>query len=194
MTTRAEWELPEELWQIMEPRLPVLNAQRGRPRTVDLKRIAAGIFFVLRTGIQWQALPREQFGPASTVYYYFRQWEEAGVFEEAWAAALAAYDEAAGIEWTWQSVDGCMTKAPLGGENDRPKPNRPRQVGDQAERPYGGRRATHRHYGRWRQSARPSMTLAAWRWARTRPARPRSWVFVSARSRAAPSASPSFNG
>lgn len=153
MTTRAAWELPEELWQIMEPRLPVLNAQRGRPRTVDLKRIAAGIFFVLRTGIQWQALPREQFGPASTVYYYFRQWEEAGVFEEAWAAALAAYDAEVGLDWRWQSVDGCMTKAPLGGENERPEPDGSRQVGHETERAYGGRRPTHRHYGRWRQSA-----------------------------------------
>lgn len=153
-TTRASWELPEELWQLLEPRLPVLNAQRGRPRTVDVKRIAAGIFFVLRTGIQWHALPREQFGPASTVYYYFRQWEEAGVFEETWAAALAAYDAEVGVDWTWQSVDGGITKAPLGGENDWPESDRPRQVGDEAQRADGRRRHTHRHYGRWRQSAR----------------------------------------
>jgi transposase len=152
-TTRASWELPEELWQLLEPRLPVLNAQRGRPRQVDLKRIAAGIFFLLRTGIQWQALPRERFGPASTVYYYFRQWEEAGVFEDVWAAALAAFDEEVGLDWTWQSIDGCMTKAPLGGENDRAEPHRPGQVGDETEPAYGRRRDTHRHYGRWRQSA-----------------------------------------
>jgi transposase len=151
-TTRASWELPEELWQLLEPRLPVLNAQRGRPRSVDLKRIAAGIFFVLRTGIQWQALPREPFGPASTVYYYFRQWEDAGVFADVWAAALAAYDTEVGLDWAWQSVDGGMNKAPLGGENERPEPNGSRQAGHEAERAYGGRRPTHRHYGRWRQS------------------------------------------
>lgn len=155
MTARASWELPEELWLLLEPRLPVLNAHRGRPRRVDLKRIAAGIFFVLRTGIHWHALPREQFGPSSTVYYYFRQWEEAGVFEDTWAAALAAYDAAVGVDWTWQSVDGCMTKAPLGGEKDRAEPDRSRESGDQAERAYGRRRDTHRQYGRWRQSARP---------------------------------------
>jgi transposase len=154
MTARASWELPEELWLLLEPRLPVLNAHRGRPRRVDLKRIAAGIFFVLRTGIHWHALPREQFGPSSTVYYYFRQWEEAGVFEDTWAAALAAYDEAVGVDWTWQSVDGCMTKAPLGGGNDRAEPDRPQQVGNEAQRAYRRRRDTHRSYGRWRQSAR----------------------------------------
>src|SRR5262249_42452900 len=87
-------------------------------------------------------------------YYYFRQWEDAGVFEEVWTAALAAFDEQVGLDWTWQSIDGCMTKAPLGGGNQRAEPHRPRQVGDETERAYGRRRDTHRHYGRWRQSAR----------------------------------------
>jgi putative transposase len=32
-----------------------------------------------------------------------------------WKAGLLEYDEAQGIEWAWQSVDGAMTKAPLGG-------------------------------------------------------------------------------
>jgi len=121
-TALASWELPDTLWQAMEPLLPVLNARRGRPRSVDLKRIAAGIFFVLRTGIQWHALPREPFGPASTVYYYFRQWDEAGVFEAVWATALAVYDGEVGLAWTWQSIDGGMTKAPLGGETTGPNP------------------------------------------------------------------------
>ena len=64
----ASWELPEEVWEILEPLLPVRNATRGRPRIVDLRRVAAGVFFVLRTGIPWQALPREPYGPSSTVY------------------------------------------------------------------------------------------------------------------------------
>jgi transposase len=152
--TRPSWELPEVLWAAMEPLLPVLNAQRGRPRRVDLKRVAAGVCFVLRTGIQWHALPRDQFGPSSTVYYYFRQWEESGVFEDVWACALAAYDAAVGLEWSWQSIDGCMTKAPLGGENDGTEPHRSCEVGNEAERAYGRRRDTHRQYGRWGQSTR----------------------------------------
>ena len=62
---------------------------------------------MLRTGTQSHALPREQFGPAESVYYYFRQWEEAGVFGAVWAAALAAYDGQS--EWTgpgraWMAV------------------------------------------------------------------------------------------
>jgi hypothetical protein len=40
-----------------------------------------------------------------------------------------AYDDWKGIDWSWLSMDGCLTKAPLGGE----KPHRPRQARGQAE-------------------------------------------------------------
>ena len=33
-----------------------------------------------------------------------------------------SYDDLKGIDWTWQSVDGAMTKAPLGGEDTGPNP------------------------------------------------------------------------
>ena len=71
--TQASWELPEAVWQRMEPLLPPRNSNEGRPQSVDLKRITKGTFDVLRTGIPWQACPRERFGPPSTVYDYFRQ-------------------------------------------------------------------------------------------------------------------------
>lgn len=37
----------------------------------------------------------------------------AGVFLELWKLGLLEYDEVKGIDWTWQSVDGAITKAPL---------------------------------------------------------------------------------
>jgi len=61
------WELPDAVWAAMAPLIPPRKSKEGRPRTVNLRRVTAGIFYVLRTGIQWQALPREQFGPPSTV-------------------------------------------------------------------------------------------------------------------------------
>ena len=124
-TSTASWELPEALWRQMERVIPPQRPGRGRRRTVDLRRITAGIFYVLRTGVQWQALPREQFGPPSTVYYYFSRWVREGVFQDLWAAALTTYDELHGLEWAWQSVDGAMTKAPLAG---RPRAPIPRTV------------------------------------------------------------------
>ena len=124
-TDRPSWGLPEAVWQAMEPLIPPRKSKEGRPRTVDLKRVTEGIFYVLRTGIQWQALPREQFGPPSTVYSYFRQWVAADVFKDLWAQALHVYDDLQGLEWTWQSIDGAMTKAPLAG---RPRGPIPRTV------------------------------------------------------------------
>jgi putative transposase len=123
--TQASWELPEAVWQRMEPLIPPRKSQEGRPQTVDLKRITAGIFSVLRTGSQWHACPRQRFGPPRTVYYDFRPWGTAGVFGHLWAVALTVYDELKGLEWTWQSVDGAMTTAPLGG---RPRAPIPRTV------------------------------------------------------------------
>ena len=119
---RPSWELPEALWQRMEPLIPAKRGKTGHPRTADLRRITEGIFYVLRTGIQWQACPRERFGPPSTVYYYFAQWVKAGIFARLWVEALTVYDDLKGLEWTWQSVDGAVTKAPLGGKPRAPIP------------------------------------------------------------------------
>jgi len=113
--TYLAWDLPDALWALMEPLIPPKTSHLGRPRTVDLRKITAGIFYVLRTGTQWQAAPRERFGPPSTVYAYFSDWVEAKVFEKLWAKALEFYDDLQGLEWKWLSIDGAMTKAPLGG-------------------------------------------------------------------------------
>jgi putative transposase len=67
----------------------------------------------LRTGIQWNALPREM-GASSTVHDHYQEWERAGFFEELWRVGLLEYEELEGIEWEWQALDGAMTKAPLG--------------------------------------------------------------------------------
>lgn len=150
-TALPSWELPDALWDLLEPLLPVRNWWMGRPTQVDLHQVAAGIFYVLRTGIQWRALPRERFGSPSTVYYYFQQWRDAGVFERLWAKAAEQYDDRQGIDWLWQSVDGTMTKAPQGGEKNRSQPDRPRQAGDQAA-PAGGREGYSAGVGdRWGQ-------------------------------------------
>jgi len=44
---------------------------------LEARRVLAGIFYVLRTGIQWKALPKE-YGAASAVHRYFIKWTEAG--------------------------------------------------------------------------------------------------------------------
>ena len=80
---------------------------------MDDRQAFAAIIYVLRTGIQWNALPRE-LGASSTVHDRFQEWEQAGFFKALWQAGLEEYDEVQGIEWEWQAADGAMTKAPFG--------------------------------------------------------------------------------
>lgn len=130
----GSWLLPDKLWDRMEALLPryKTNAKGGRPRA-DLRNVANGIFYVLRTGCQWNAVPRE-FGSGSTLHRYFQQWVAAGVFRKLWKASLVEYDELKSIQWNWQSVDGAMTKSPLGGGKYRQKPDRSRQTWNEAIR------------------------------------------------------------
>jgi len=81
------------------------------------------IFFVLRTGCQWNALNATGICSSSSAHRWFQRWTQAGVFEELWALGLEEYDRLKGIQWRWQSMDGAMTKAPLGGEKNRQKPH-----------------------------------------------------------------------
>lgn len=128
-----DFRLPDALWQRFQPLLPTLPAQPrgGRPRR-PWRSVLDGIFYVMRTGCQWKAVP-PQFGSGSTLHRYFQLLVEAGVFERLWEAALAEYDDLVGLEWRWQSLDGCITKSPLGGEKDGQQPGRSGQTGDQTE-------------------------------------------------------------
>ena len=156
-TVPDDWRIPDELWEVMRTFIPLhINTHRfggGRPRVPD-RVCANAIFYVLRTGCQWKALDATQFCPGSTAHDRFQEWVATGVFFEMWKAGLLDYDCLHGIDWSWLSMDGCMTKAPLGGEKDRQKSHGSSQKGRQAERVgRGGRRAGRLGRGR-RQSAR----------------------------------------
>lgn len=123
-----EYQIPDELWARIEPLLPAPKPKKksGRPRMDDRQAMSA-IFYVTRTGCQWKALPR-CLGAASTVHDRFQEWERAGVFQALWRAGLLEYDDKVGLDWEWQSMDGGMTKAPLGGKRYRAKSHRSREA------------------------------------------------------------------
>jgi transposase len=105
------------------------------------------ILFVLRTGCQWNALKATGICSSSSAHRRFLEWVEAGVFEKLWVKALGDYEEFVGVDWSFLSMDGAMSKAPLGGEKNRPQPHRPGQAGHQTQsadrgerRAAGGRR------------------------------------------------------
>jgi len=116
MDIGKDYQIPDELWEKIEPLLPPPKQKKksGRPRMDDRKAMTA-IFYILRTGCQWKALPRS-LGAPSTVHDRFQEWREAGIFEKMWEEGLMEYENKKGIDWKWQSMDGAMTKAPLGGE------------------------------------------------------------------------------
>jgi putative transposase len=128
--TTTGFRVSDQLWAVLEPILPVRkNTHRfggGRPRVPD-RQCADAIFYVLRTGCQWQALRETELCAKSTAHDRFQEWVEAGVFFLLWQASVQQFDELKGIDWAWLSMDGAMTKAPLGGEKNRPQSDRSRE-------------------------------------------------------------------
>lgn len=149
--------LTDELWALIEPLLPVHRNPHflggGRPRVPD-RVCAQAIFFVLRTGCQWNALNATGLCASSTAHDRFQAWVQDGFFLRFWQAGLAEYDAFAGIDWQWVSMDGAMTKAPLAGEKNRQKPGGPWQDGHQTLVARGGWRRAHRLVGRGSQPQR----------------------------------------
>jgi transposase len=133
VVTEAFWQRAEPL---IPPRVPAPGKRylrkpgAGRPPK-PARLVFEAIVYVLRTGCQWKALPRERFGSASAVHRRFLQWEQAGLFEALWQAGLAEYDEMAGIAWRWQSIDGALLKAPLAQEAVGPNPTDREKKGQQ---------------------------------------------------------------
>ena len=71
-------DLTDEQWAIIEPLIPVPSA--GRPRIVDMREVLNAIFYLNRSGCQWDMLPHDL--PAkSTVYDHFAQWKDDGTWQ-----------------------------------------------------------------------------------------------------------------
>lgn len=146
------WRTPDALWAEIAPLLPPGKPHPlgcHNPRVSDRAAMDA-IFFRLRTGCQWNALNATGLCSSSSAHRRFQEWRAAGVFLALWRRGLTAYDELRGIDWSWLSADGAMTKAPLGGENHGAQPYGPGQAGDEAQPAHGrpGRAARpHRRRG-----------------------------------------------
>jgi putative transposase len=96
LNRRYDTDLTDASWALVAPLLPAAKAG-GRPRTTNLRAILNAIFYLLRSGCQWRLLPRE-FPPWSTVYYYFRSWDDAGVWVQMHRALYEQVRRAAGRE------------------------------------------------------------------------------------------------
>lgn len=160
MAQIKSWTVSDALWEKIAPLVPARRRVEGRQyerkagggrKPMDARQIFSGIVYVLRTGCQWKALPRE-YGAASSVHKYFQDWQKAGFFLRIWQAGLAEYDGMQGIAWEWQSIDGAMGKAPLAQECVGPNPTdrgkkraQTKPAGRRAWRPAVDRRERRKH-------------------------------------------------
>ena len=134
MPRKKTWEISDAFWELGQPLIPTdprvanktYQRQRGggRKPKYSNRLYFSAIVYVLRTGIIWNALPREKFGgmSSSALHDKFQQWSIAGVFTKIWQRGLAEYDELQGIAWTWQAADSASIEAPLSRESTGPNP------------------------------------------------------------------------
>ncbi len=87
-------DLTDDEYACLAPYLPPPRA-RGRPRLHRWRELLNGMFYVVRTGCQWRALPHE-FPPWKTVYHYWRAWRLDGTWERLHAALREAVRVRAG--------------------------------------------------------------------------------------------------
>ena len=74
-------DMTAEEWAIIAAFMPQPR-RLGRPRQTDLREVVNAIFYLLATGCQWRALPKD-FPPRSTVQGYFYTWRDNGIWQRA---------------------------------------------------------------------------------------------------------------
>ena len=88
MKQKRSWEITDAFWEAAQPLIPqrerdsskTYQRKPGGGRTpMEPRTVLQAIFYVLRTGIQWKALPKT-FGAASAIHAYFLFWCEKGFF------------------------------------------------------------------------------------------------------------------
>ena len=84
-------DLTDDEWAVVAPMIPPTR-HGGRKRSVNVREVLNGIFYVLSTGCQWPALPKD-LPPKSTAHSYFTLWEWDGTLERIHHALYVAVRE-----------------------------------------------------------------------------------------------------
>lgn len=62
-------DLTDAQWKIIKPLLPLERKGRGCPIELDMRQVVNAIFYVVRTGCQWENMPKD-FPNHNSVYYH----------------------------------------------------------------------------------------------------------------------------
>jgi transposase len=113
---RYDSDMTDEEWALVAPLIPPAK-RGGRKREVNIREIINAMFYVLWTGCQWKARPKD-FPPKSTVHWYLMLWNWDGTLERIHHALYIAVREKEGREAspTAAIIDSQSAKAaPKGG-------------------------------------------------------------------------------
>ena len=117
------WRVGDALWEEVEKVLEEFDPPaRFGPERIDQRKALDGVVYRMRSGVQWNHLPKE-FGDDASVHRTFQRWVERGVIGRLWALLVEGCDELRGVDWEWQSFDCATGKARHGGiKSDRTRP------------------------------------------------------------------------
>jgi putative transposase len=73
-------DLSDSQWELLQIIIPPAKAG-GRPRAHDMREIVNALFYIVRSGCQWDMLPHD-FPPKSTVFEYFAAWRDDGTWQQ----------------------------------------------------------------------------------------------------------------
>ncbi len=89
-------DVTDSEWALVEPLIPAARRGGGK-RTVEMRAVVNGLMYVLSTGCQWRAIPKD-LPPKSTVHGYFDLWTYDGTLDRIHHALYVKCREAAGRE------------------------------------------------------------------------------------------------
>ena len=115
-------DLTDEEWAILGP-LVTPGKQAGRPQVLQRRRIADAVFYLLRSGCQWRALPHD-FPPWTAVFYHHAKWRRQGTWERINAALRERHRLAIGR----QSVRTTEAGGPRGYDGGKKVSGRKRHI------------------------------------------------------------------